>query len=520
MALTQRLDLRQSQSLVMTPQLQQAIKLLQLSNIELSDYVERELEQNPLLDREDSDGLSERRADARAEGAEASAPDELTPDRIGTDRLVGSDTQASEGDGPLDADMSSVFNHDSTPDDVSHSGGEPEMPLGMGLGSTGATGRGGTRPDDDGMGIERTLSEEKTLREHLDEQINVSFQAPVDRLIVAQLIDHLDESGYFRGDCNEIADQLGCGADQVAAALVKAKQFDPAGIFAEDLRECLSLQLADLNRLDPAMAILIERLDLLGQRDFPALLRLCGVDMEDLSEMVSEIRALNPKPAQLFSHEVAQTITPDVLMRAQRGGGWHIELNNDTLPRVLVNQQYYASVTTKVRDKSEREYLSECFASANWLVKSLHQRATTILKVATEIVRQQDGFFAHGVSSLKPLILRDIADVIGMHESTVSRVTSNKFIETPRGTFELKYFFTPAIPGSQGSTAHSAEAVRHRIKALIDAESPTEILSDDRIVEILRNDRIDIARRTVAKYREALRIPSSVQRRREKTIRF
>lgn len=522
MALSQRLDLRQSQSLVMTPQLQQAIKLLQLSNLELADYVERELEQNPLLDREDADGLAERRANGLDESDGAPASDvatELTSDRVGSDRLATADTVASDNDGPLDADMSSVYNHDSTAEDVVPANGA-EMPLGMGMGGAGATGRGGARMDDDGLGFERTLSEPETLREHLDGQINIAFSDPTDRLLMAQLVDHLDESGYFRGDCADIAEQLNCPEEKVEQILDKAKQFDPAGLFAADLRECLALQLADVNRLDPAMAALLDNLDLLAQRDFSALMRECGVDMEDLSDMVGEIRALDPKPAQQFVHEIAQSITPDVLMRAQRGGGWSIELNNDTLPRVLVNQQYYAAVNGRIRDKSEREYLSECFASANWLVKSLHQRATTILRVATEIVRQQDSFFVHGVQNLKPLILRDIADAIGMHESTISRVTSNKFIETPRGTFELKYFFTPAIPGAGGTSAHSAEAVRHRIKALIDAEPPNETLSDDGIVEILKNDGIDIARRTVAKYREALRIPSSVQRRREKTIKL
>ncbi|MEM8915778.1 MAG: RNA polymerase factor sigma-54 [Pseudomonadota bacterium] len=524
MALTQRLDLRQSQSLVMTPQLQQAIKLLQLSNLELADYVERELEQNPLLDREDLDGLAERRSNGRDDnGAEAEngAASDLTSDRIGADRLATSDTLASDNDAPLDADMSSVFNHDSSAEDVSAGAVGADVPIGMGMNGSSAAGRGGSQAgDDDDFGFDRTLSEPKTLREYLEEQINIAFSDATDRLIMAVLVDHLDESGYFRGETAEIADQLGCDPARVSDALGQAKRFDPPGIFARDLRDCLALQLAEANRLDPAMQTLLDNLDLLAQRDFTALMRLCAVDMEDISDMVGEIRALNPKPALLFTEEVAQSVTPDVLMRAQRGGGWLIELNSDTLPRVLVNQQYYTSVTSRIRNKTEREFMSECFASANWLVKSLHQRATTILKVATEIVRQQDGFFAHGVQNLKPLILRDIADAIGMHESTVSRVTSNKFIETPRGTFELKYFFTPAIPGASGASAHSAEAVRHRIKVLIDGETPSETLSDDRIVEVLREDGIDIARRTVAKYREALRIPSSVQRRREKTIKL
>jgi RNA polymerase sigma-54 factor len=235
--------------------------------------------------------------------------------------------------------------------------------------------------------------------------------------------------------------------------------------------------------------------------------------------MIAEIKSLNPKPGEAFEPPLDQPVVPDVLVRRGPDGGWAIELNSDTLPRVLVNNAYYSEVSGRTaKDKKAKEYLSDCLQSANWLVRSLHQRATTILKVATEIVRQQDRFLEHGVQYLRPLVLRDIADAIGMHESTVSRVTSNKFVATPRGIFELKYFFTASIASSGGGEAHSAEAVRDRIKRLIDAEPPSAVLSDDRIVELLRDDGVDIARRTVAKYREALRIPSSVQRRREKAM--
>jgi RNA polymerase sigma-54 factor len=280
------------------------------------------------------------------------------------------------------------------------------------------------------------------------------------------------------------------------------------------------LQLRERNRLDPAMQALLANLELLAKRDLSQLLKLCGVDAEDLREMIQEIKALNPKPGQVFDQSLSQPVVPDIIMRPQPGGTWLIELNNDTLPRVLVNTRYYTRISGSAKRKEEKDYLSERFQSANWLVKSLHQRATTILKVASEIVRQQDGFFRLGVTGLKPLILRDIAEAIGMHESTVSRVTTNKFMATPRGMFELKYFFTSAIANSGGGEAHSAEAVRFRIRSLIEAEIPAEILSDDKLVEILRGEGIDIARRTVAKYREALRIPSSVQRRREKSLQL
>jgi RNA polymerase sigma-54 factor len=331
-------------------------------------------------------------------------------------------------------------------------------------------------------------------------------------------MEMLDEAGYLRGELAEAAAALGCDEARIETVLARLQRFDPTGIFARSLSECLAIQLRERNRYDPAMEALLANLELLARRDLPQLMRLCGVDAEDLAEMIGEIRALDPKPALAFDSTVAQAVTPDVLMRPVPGGGWLVELNSDTLPRVLVNQRYYTTVTKAARNKEEKSYLSERYQSANWLIKSLHQRANTILKVSSEIVRQQEGFFRYGIQHLRPLVLRDIAAVIGMHESTVSRVTANKYIATPRGIYELKYFFTQAIAGSEGADAHSAEAVRHRIKGLIDLEKPEEVLSDDRIVEILKGEGIDIARRTVAKYREALRIPSSVQRRREKAL--
>jgi RNA polymerase sigma-54 factor len=513
MALSQRLDLRHTQTLVMTPQLQQAIKLLQLSNVELGEYVDREIERNPLLDRDDG----EPREGSGGEGEErASADDRPAPsaDVTGTDRLTSGEHYADGGDAPLDTDYENVWTNDTQNDGVeaekSSDGVHTDWSVGGGRGFDG----------EDDLTLEHTLSGHASLREHLLEQVNVELADPADRLIGTQLIEWLDEAGYLAADLDQLAGQLGCGRNKVEAVLARLQRFDPAGIFARDLKECLALQLRERDRLDPAMQALLDNLALLGQRDFSALLDLCGVDMDDLADMIAEIKALNPKPALSFDHEVAQTVTPDVIMRPQNGGGWIVELNSDTLPRVLVNHRYYSQVSTAVRNKGEKDYIAECFATANWLAKSLHQRATTILKVATELVRQQDAFFAHGVQHLKPLILRDIAEAIGMHESTISRVTSNKFISTPRGVFELKYFFTASIQGANGAAAHSAEAVRFRIKTLIDREPPDAILSDDRIVEILRADGVDIARRTVAKYREALRIPSSVQRRRAKSMRF
>jgi RNA polymerase sigma-54 factor len=258
---------------------------------------------------------------------------------------------------------------------------------------------------------------------------------------------------------------------------------------------------------------LLAHLDLLARKDIHGLLRVCGCDAEDLADMIREVRLLNPKPGLAFGHEVVQPVVPDVFVRETSNGSWHVELNSDTLPKVLLNTRYHASVNRE-KSREAKAYLTDCLNSANWLLKSLDQRAKTILKVATEIVRQQDSFLALGVQHLRPLNLRTIADAISMHESTVSRVTANKYMATPRGVFEFKYFFTSAISAVDGGESHSAEAVRHRIRRMIEAEARDKVLSDDRIVELLKGAGIDIARRTVAKYREGMGIPSSVQRRR------
>jgi RNA polymerase sigma-54 factor len=499
MALSQRLDLRQTQSLVMTPQLQQAIKLLQLSNLELIDYVELELEQNPLLERDDSDPDAPMIPESGPTVTEAPpAPVEAVQALDGASSFEGEDKDAwaaaSGADGQGETDYA----------------GDAEAWKSQNSGS-GAS--GGDLP-----GLEETLRQDVTLREHLVGQLNCDIDDPVERMIGLFMIDLVDDAGYLTTDLAEIAASLGCPTEQVEAVLQRLQRFDPSGIFARSLAECLAIQLRERQRLDPCMQRMLDHLPLLAARDIGALMRVCGADAEDLAQMVSEIKALNPKPGLAFDGAPAQPVVPDILMRTQPGGGWLIELNNDTLPRVLVNTHYYAKVNRSVSGKPDRDYLSERLQSANWLVKSLHQRANTILKVATEIVRQQEAFFVHGVSQLRPLILRDIAEAIGMHESTVSRVTSNKYIATPRGLFELKYFFTSSIPAANGAAAHSAEAVKFKIKSLIDSETAAEVLSDDRLVELLRAGGIDIARRTVAKYREALRIPSSVLRRRDKSL--
>lgn len=494
MALNQRLEIRQGQGLVMTPQLQQAIKLLQMSNLELQTFVEQELERNPLLEREETEGNTADK-DVLALATEA------------TTLSLSEDAPPENAAEAVNTEYDNVYGDDSVIDRAQ------EAPRDNGL-SVQMDSRTGGSDREDAMSIEATLSRALNLHEHLEQQLHIACTDPRDKLIGAYLIDMIDESGYLTADLQTLAQTLVVPADVIERVLKTIQKFDPTGVGARTLSECLALQLRDRNRLDPAMQALLDNLGLLAKRDFAALLRVTGVSNEDLSDMVAEIKQLNPKPGLKFGGEPVQPVVPDIYVRATADGGFHVELNNDTLPKVLVNSRYASTVGGK--DKEVKTYLTEQLNNANWLVRSLEQRARTILKVSSEIVRQQDGFLANGIAHLRPLNLKAIAEVIGMHESTVSRVTANKYIATPRGTFELKYFFSSAIQSAEGGDAHSAESVRHRIRELIDGESPVSVLSDDRIVDVLRVSGIEIARRTVAKYREAMRIPSSVDRKRIK----
>jgi RNA polymerase sigma-54 factor len=490
MALAAKLQQRQAQSLVMTPQLMQSIRLLQFTQAELERFIDEEIERNPLLERAESQDDVPIAAQQDMETAPAG--------EVGDDWFDNESEWTSEAiSEKLDASLENLF-----PDDP----GTSER-LGPELAaqwkSTSGNGSGGA-------------SEGVTLRDHVGEQIAFGFTEPGARLIAAELADSLDEAGYLRAELAEVAERLDADRATVAGVLATCQTFDPAGIFARDLAECLSLQLAARDRLDPAMRALVANLDLLARRDFQVLRRICGVDEEDLLDMLADIKALDPRPGLAFSGGISDAIVADVEVRPASDGTWAVELNPDTLPRVLVDQVYFARVSGHARNQAEKDFLSECLQSANWLTRSLDQRAKTILKVASEIVRQQDAFLVHGVRHLKPLNLKTVAEAIGMHESTVSRATASKYMLTPRGVFELRYFFTAAISAAGGGEAHSSEAVRDRIRQLIDEEQANDVLSDDTIVDLLKADGIDIARRTVAKYREGMNIPSSVQRRREK----
>jgi RNA polymerase sigma-54 factor len=490
MVMAPRLEQRLGQSLVMTPQLQQAIKLLQLSNMELSAFVESELEKNPLLERDDAPlADTPERAQQSEDGTEdAPAPDDLSLDNP-ADANVTDD---------FDADMSGQFEDGSIT-----AGAGASIPADRGV-------------DDSLPGLEETLSETISLRTHLNTQLGLAIDTPADAVIGACLIDSLDDAGYLTEPLDLIADGIGADVADVERVLGILQTFEPTGVFARDLAECLTLQLLEKDRFDPAMETFIANLDMVAAREFTQLAGLCGLDVEEIPDMLAEIRELDPKPGMSFTGDAADVVVPDVLMVPHPKGGWFIELNTDTLPRVLVNTTYHAHVQKQPMSAADKKYMAEQFQTANWLVRALHQRATTILKVSSEIARQQDAFFKKGVKFLKPLVLRDVADVIEMHESTVSRVTSNKYIHTPRGTFELKYFFTSSIAAKDGGEAFSAESVKARLKELVDLEEPKKILSDDKLVKILSDEGFDIARRTVAKYREALGIGSSVARRKAK----
>jgi RNA polymerase sigma-54 factor len=502
MALAPRLDLRQSQSLVMTPQLQQAIKLLALSSLEIDAFIAEELERNPLLEI------------ASGDSGEVEAPEIVvsTPtDSMGSDELLSS-TDFGSASEALDTDFSNDQFEPDAGDRISE--GSADGLMGLNDIATGG-GEFGDGPDFDAF-----AAPDISLREHLMQQAGASCSGR-QLLLVEQLIEQIEPSGWLGADLMGMAYRLGVPMGELEDALSILQTFDPTGVGARDLAECIALQAREADRYDPCMARLIDNLDLVAKGAFDQLKRLCRVDDEDLRDMLIELRGYDPKPGLKFDHDdAAVAVTPDIYVQPQ-GKGWAIELNSANLPRLLVNRHYYAEMGGK-DDASGKvgaanSWLNECLADANWLIKAMDQRQRTIMKVATELVKQQEGFFREGVAKLKPLTLRQVAEAIDMHESTVSRVTSNKYLHCARGLFDLKYFFSSGVASADGDGA-SAEAVKAAIKALIDGEAADDILSDDTLVDLLKEKGFDIARRTVAKYREAMGIGSSVQRRRAKKM--
>jgi len=481
MGLGPSLSIRQSQQLVLTPQLAQAIKLLQLSNLELEAYIAEELSKNPLLE-----GRSEEDAPPPGDAPADVVDSNEAPDDPGADDLI---MGQAEDDRPLDVDWTSeALETDSFSDVV------------------------GSAPSDEAFDFDRVEYAAASLAEHLIDQLHGASGVEGD--LARLLAEMLDETGYLSVALSDIAESTGATLETLERALALVQDLDPAGVGARSLSECLALQARAADRYDPAMARLIDNLELLSRGRTQDLKRICGVDDEDLADMIRELRAYDPKPGCRFSVSAAEDVTPDVFIRRTRGG-YAVELNQTTLPRLLVNRRYYQELKSGPQDKSSRAWLSECLASANWLVKALDQRARTIVKVVSEIVKRQQGFFDRGVSAMKPMTLREVAEAIEMHESTVSRVTSNKYLLCDRGLFELKYFFGSGVASAEGDGA-AAAAVKAGIKELIDAE--TDILSDDAIAGLLKAKGFDVARRTVVKYREAMGIGSSIQRRRLRKI--
>jgi RNA polymerase sigma-54 factor len=507
MAIGPKLMMRQSQSLVMTPQLLQAIKLLQFSTVELQNYVEAELEKNPLLERdsraeEGPIAPDDHPVNTAAETAEPGdwAREEMPADRATLERETGTDFENS-------------FPDEAVADQAVPQNDSPFWNL------SGGSGKGASLDGDD-PNLEAYCALPETLSQHLENQLGCTDTDDLTRMISSQILDQIDQTGYLIEPLDDMAARLGVPIKRCEIALELVQGFDPVGIGARSLAECLRLQLREQDRLDPAMAALVDHLDLLAKREFGQLRKVCGVDEEDLADMIAEIRRLDPKPGLIFGSTPSEPVTPDVFVRATPDGGWLVDLNSDALPRVVANKAFYAKISGKKADKGGdrdvRAFVDEAWTNANWIVRSLEQRARTILKVASEIVRQQDAFFTYGVAHLRPLNLKMIADAVSLHESTISRVTANKFMATPRGLFEMKYFFTTAISASDGGASVSSEAVRFRIRQLIDGEAPGTVLSDDAIVDKLQGMGIEIARRTVAKYREGMGIASSSIRRREK----
>ncbi|WP_319517322.1 RNA polymerase factor sigma-54 [uncultured Martelella sp.] len=502
MALGANLFLRQNQSLVMTPQLMQSIQLLQMPHAELNQFIAQEVEKNPLLEVAGDEAASDDGTDAPE--TTDSASQDMSSDWFTDERQ--SDSAAHLGDS-LDSNFESVYGDDNAP-------ARPDAPELLSQWKS-MPGSGG---GDDHVDLDEFVAGKPCLRDHLTTQIALTFKRPDEQAIARHLVDYLDEAGYFRADTAEIAERTGLTTERLDAVLERLKTLDPPGIFAQSLSDCMRQQLLQTGDFTPAMAVLVDHLELVARRDFTRLKKLCGADEEELLKMMQSLRRLNPKPAGAFNSHPPESVFPDVIVSARKDGEWQVELNPDTLPRVLVNRSYLTQIkASHGMSDADQTFLNTCLQTANWLTRSLDQRARTILKVGSEIVRQQDAFLKHGVDHLRPMNLKTVADAIKMHESTVSRVTSNKFILTPRGLFELRYFFSVSIASDQGDgSALSAESIRHKIRRMIASETPEKVLSDDDIVAELKQEGITLARRTVAKYREAMNIPSSVQRRREK----
>ncbi|MEZ5525207.1 MAG: RNA polymerase factor sigma-54 [Pseudomonadales bacterium] len=498
------LQLKIGQHLTMTPQLQQAIRLLQLSTLDLQQEIQETVESNPMLDIQDpSDEANQDRGDNDPDDGIAASP---TADERA--QAADNDAASEEWNEQIPEDLPV----DSNWDDVYQS-----MPA--------ATPAGAAELPD----FESQTSREESIHDHLLWQLNLTPMSDTDRIIAITLIDSVDNDGYLTTPLASVADQLNdilsqmdsgesstlIEIEEVEAVLRRLQHFDPLGVFARDLGECLTLQLDQLAHDTPLLAkakeVVANYLPQLGSRDFNQIMRRTRLKEGELQQVIQLIQSLNPRPGETLNSKEPEYVVPDVVVK-KINGRWQVELNNDAMPKVNINATY-ASLVKRADNSSDNTYLRNQLQEARWFLKSLQSRNETLLKVSARIVEIQQGFLEHGEEAMKPLVLHDIADAVEMHESTISRVTTQKYIHTPRGIFELKYFFSSHVD-TQSGTGCSSTAIRAIIKKLISAEKPVKPLSDSKIANILAEQGIKVARRTIAKYRESLSIPPSNERKR------
>jgi len=486
MKLGQQLKIKQNQSLIMTPQLQQAIKLLQLTNLELAEFVEKAQLENPFI-QEQKEHLVTNNINKKNENPDVYQNMENTKKKKKKDSQV--DLQNT-----FDTHLSSNNNLENKKlydRELLRSGNNISA----------------------GEVIEKTLENKISLKESLVNQINIEFSEKENKSIAIAMIDYLHPSGWFTNSIKEVENDLNISEAKIREILDRLKKLEPVGIFSENLSECLKLQLIDKNVFNEHYNILLDNLQHLPSGKFKQISKLCKVSENCLFEMIKVIKTLNPKPAENFLQDKILIDQPDIIVKRSEKG-WRIDLNGSTLPTVSIDEEYINEIENYKLDEKANSFTFEKIGEARWLKKAVEQRNKTILKVTSEIVRKQSSFFRHGFNHMKPMILKDISDAIGMHESTVSRVTNSKLMLTEWGVIPLKQFFSASIASSENSEMHAASAVRETIKSLISSEISSKPLSDDKLARILNKDGMNVARRTVAKYRDMLKIPSSAQRRR------
>lgn len=486
MGLEAKLVQKMGQSLLMTPQLQQAIKLLQLGRLEYKEAIERELLENPVLE--------EVRDESEYSTLPSPEPEPTGPAVLpaASDNSDSNESQSASTEPKADwDDYADTFTD-----------------------YQGSASAKSTIDYEDRQPPEVVATLNESLEQHLLQQARLHDFSSSEKTIAQHLIGNLDRDGYLESTHEEIAELCGCTTEDVVAVADTIRFFDPPGVCARNLQECLLTQLEARGLGDRLEArILVKHLEKLEKRRFEAIAKEEGVSLEQVAAAINSIRNLEPRPGRPFSDETTRYVIPDVYVH-KVGGEWVVTLNEEGVPRLRVNPHYTSFLKNKEHENSSaanNSYITERLRAANWLLKSIHQRQQTILRVTETIMKVQKDFLEHGIDKLKPLVLKEIADQIGMHESTVSRVTTEKYVHTPRGVFELKFFFTSGIKTAGGSDI-SSSSVKERIKTIIAAESPSNPISDQQIADMLKAEKIDIARRTVAKYREMLGIPSSSQR--------